>query len=105
MLTIERAVDRILTFRAAAYRTDFALNARTVSAGTPLFAQFTRGIHEGTPLSYHREMARTDLYVKVELDLDEKEKPERVASEICRLIRKQYGVRSAEVSSMVEKDS
>jgi hypothetical protein len=50
-------------------------------------------------------MARTDLYVKVELDLDDKEKPERVASEICRLIRKQYGVRSAEVSSMVEKDS
>jgi hypothetical protein len=49
-------------------------------------------------------MARTDLYVKVELDLDEKEKPERVASEICRMIRKIYGVRSAEVSSMVEKD-
>ncbi|HLX41845.1 MAG TPA: hypothetical protein VKR43_00350 [Bryobacteraceae bacterium] len=49
-------------------------------------------------------MARTDLYVKVELDLDEKEKPERLASEICRMIRKVYGVRSAEVSSMVEKD-
>ena len=49
-------------------------------------------------------MGRTDLYLKVELDLDEKEKPERVASEICRMIRKFYGVRSAEVSSMVEKD-
>jgi hypothetical protein len=49
-------------------------------------------------------MPRTDLYVKVELDLDEKEKPERVATEICRMIRKIYGVRSAEVSSMVEKD-
>jgi len=49
-------------------------------------------------------MPRTDLYVKVELDLDEKEKPERLASEICRMIRKVYGVRSAEVSSMVEKD-
>ena len=49
-------------------------------------------------------MARTDLYVKVELDLDEKEKPERVANEICRMIRKVYGVRSAELSSMVEKD-
>jgi hypothetical protein len=49
-------------------------------------------------------MPRTDLYVKVELDLEEKEKPERVASEICRMIRKVYGVRSAEVSSMVEKD-
>jgi hypothetical protein len=50
-------------------------------------------------------MARTDLYLKVELDLDEKEKPERLASEICRMIRKVYGVRSAEVSSMVEKDA
>jgi hypothetical protein len=49
-------------------------------------------------------MARTDLYIKVELDLDEKEKPDRVANEICRMIRKVYGVRSAEVSSMVEKD-
>ena len=49
-------------------------------------------------------MSRTDLYLKVELDLDEKEKPERVAAEICRLIRKVYGVRSAEVSNMVEKD-
>ncbi len=49
-------------------------------------------------------MSRTDLYLKVELDLDEKERPERVAAEICRLIRKVYGVRSAEVSNMVEKD-
>jgi hypothetical protein len=49
-------------------------------------------------------MSRTDLYLKVELDLDEKEKPERVAAEICRLIRKVYGVRSAEVSNMVEKE-
>jgi hypothetical protein len=49
-------------------------------------------------------MPRTDLYLKVELDVDEKEKSERVAAEICRLIRKVYGVRSAEVSNMVEKD-
>lgn len=45
-----------------------------------------------------------DLYLKIELDLDEKENAERVAAEICRLIRKVYGVRSAEVSSMVEKE-
>lgn len=50
-------------------------------------------------------MPRTDVYIKVELDLDEREKPERVAGEICRMIRKVYGVRSAEVSSMVEKES
>ncbi|HXP84849.1 MAG TPA: hypothetical protein VN841_09025 [Bryobacteraceae bacterium] len=50
-------------------------------------------------------MARTDLYLKVELVLDEKEDPERVAAEICRLIAKVYGVRRAEVSSMVDKES
>jgi hypothetical protein len=49
-------------------------------------------------------MPRTDLYVKVELDLDDKEKPDRIANEICRMIRKIYGVRGAEVSSMVDKE-
>jgi len=50
-------------------------------------------------------MARTDLYLKVELVLDEKEDPERVAAEICRMIGKVYGVRRAEVSNMVEKET
>ena len=54
--------------------------------------------------SYHRNVPRTDVYLKVELDLDPKEKPERVAAEICRTIRRIYGVRKAEVSSMVERD-
>jgi hypothetical protein len=49
-------------------------------------------------------MPRTAVYIKVEIDVDEKEKPDRLASEICRQIRKVYGVRSAEVSSIVEKD-
>jgi hypothetical protein len=51
-----------------------------------------------------RNVPRTDVYLKVELDLDPKEKPERVAAEICRTIRRIYGVRKAEVSSMVERD-
>ena len=49
-------------------------------------------------------MTRTDLYLKVELDLDDKEETERVASEISRLIGRLYGVRSAEVLNMVEKE-
>jgi hypothetical protein len=40
----------------------------------------------------------------VELDLDPKESPERVAAEVCRMIRRIYGVRKAEVSSIVERD-
>ena len=49
-------------------------------------------------------MPRTDLYVKVELDLDEKETPDRIAAEICRMLRKIYGVRQAEVQSIVERE-
>jgi hypothetical protein len=57
-------------------------------------------------------MARTHVYLKVELDMPDtepdtkkdKERPERMASEICRMIRRVYGVRSAEVSSIMEKE-
>ena len=48
-------------------------------------------------------MPRADLYLKLELDVDEDEKLERLASEICRMIRKVYGVRMAEVSSLIER--
>jgi hypothetical protein len=60
-------------------------------------------------------MARTHVYLKVELDLPEsqkdpvsnkdKERPERVAAEICRVIRRVYGVRNAEVSSIMEREA
>lgn len=43
---------------------------------------------------------RTNLYIKVEIDLDEEEQPERLAAEICRQIQKIYGVRKAELSSV-----
>jgi hypothetical protein len=49
-------------------------------------------------------MPRTDVYLKIEMDLDEKEAPERVAAEICRMIRRVYGVRQAEVTNMVERE-
>jgi hypothetical protein len=50
-------------------------------------------------------MPRTDVYLKVELDLDEKEETGRVAAEICRVIRRIYGVRQAEVTNTVERDA
>jgi hypothetical protein len=88
----------------AAGRADLAAHARTIALGAPLFTQFARIVHASLPSSYHRKMPRTDLYLKVELDIDAKESPERVAAEICRLVRRVYGVRKAEVSSMVERD-
>jgi hypothetical protein len=47
---------------------------------------------------------KVDLYVKIKLDLDPDEKPERVASEICRQLEKLYAVRSAEVSNIVARE-
>ena len=49
-------------------------------------------------------MKRVDLYIKVEVELDEEETPERVAREICRQVEKIYVVRRAELSSAVTRD-
>jgi hypothetical protein len=52
---------------------------------------------------------RFDVHLKVELELDEAElrgssAPERLASEMCRQLMKLYGVRRAELTSVVDKD-
>jgi len=103
--TIQRTIDRNFASRAAALRANVGANAWAMPARTPLFTEIARDIHRETSLSYHREMPRTDLYLKVEIDLDEREHPERLASEICRQIRKVYGVRSAEVSNIIERET
>jgi hypothetical protein len=46
-------------------------------------------------------MPRTNLFIKVEIEHDQQESPERLAEEICRHILKVYGVRAAEISSLV----
>ena len=50
-------------------------------------------------------MSRIDFHFKVEADLEEGEDPRKYAAEICRQIAKIYGVRYAELSSMIEKPS
>jgi hypothetical protein len=49
-------------------------------------------------------MKRVDVFIKVELELDEEEKPEKVAGEICRQIQKIYVVRRTEVSNVITKE-
>ncbi|HWF46399.1 MAG TPA: hypothetical protein VG168_05295 [Bryobacteraceae bacterium] len=49
-------------------------------------------------------MKRVDVFIKVELELDEEEKPEKVAGEICRQIQKIYVVRRTEISNVVTKE-
>jgi hypothetical protein len=43
--------------------------------------------------------------LKVEIDIDVKEQPERLALEICRQIRRVYGVRAAELLNVVDRES
>jgi hypothetical protein len=105
MFTGRGAVYRILSPGAATLRANVTPGARTVPPRASFAAKFARDTHRRISLSYHRDMRRTDLYLKVELILDDKEQPEKLAAEICRMIRKVYGVRSAEVSSMIEKDA
>lgn len=51
-----------------------------------------------------RSVQRVDVFIKVEVELDEDEKPERVAKEICRQVEKIYVVRRVELSSMITRD-
>ena len=46
-------------------------------------------------------MARIDLHLKVVIDIDPKDTPEKLASEICRQIKKIYSVREAELTNYV----
>jgi hypothetical protein len=48
-------------------------------------------------------MARFDLYLKVEVDTNGKEDPRKLAAELCRLLRKAYGVREAELTNWVDR--
>ena len=50
-------------------------------------------------------MARMDLYIKVQVEIPkQQEDPKKLAAEICRQILKVYGVRSAELSSLMQAE-
>ena len=44
-------------------------------------------------------MSVTILFIKVEIEHDKREEPQKLGAEICRNIQKVYGVLSAELSS------
>lgn len=50
------------------------------------------------------QMQRIDLYIKVQVELEDDEKPDRVAGEICRQLEKIFVVRSAELSNAVTRE-
>jgi hypothetical protein len=45
-------------------------------------------------------MSRTNLFFKVELEHDADENPERIGNDIVRHVKKLYGVRDVELSSI-----
>jgi hypothetical protein len=49
-------------------------------------------------------MRRADLYLKLELELDDRDDTRKLADELCRLLMRSYGVRLAEVSNIIEQD-
>ena len=49
-----------------------------------------------------RMMKAIDVYLKVEVDLDDEESPKRFAEELCRALKKIYGVRRAEISTLLD---
>jgi hypothetical protein len=49
-------------------------------------------------------MKRVDLYIKVEVEIDDDEAPEKIAAELCRQLQKMYIVRSAEFSNAVARE-
>jgi hypothetical protein len=47
---------------------------------------------------------RANLFIKVEVEYSRGEKPEDLALQICRQVMKVYGVRTAELSSVVPEE-
>jgi hypothetical protein len=64
----------------------------------------TRTCRFSKTLLSNEGMQRLDFYIKVQVELEEDENPEKVASELCRQLEKIYVVRSAEVSSTIARE-
>jgi hypothetical protein len=45
---------------------------------------------------------RTNLFIKVQVEHDEKETPERLGAELCRQLERNYLVREAELASFAK---
>lgn len=45
-------------------------------------------------------MQRIHLYLKVVIEVDNDDKPDRLGTEVCRQIKRVYGVQRAEVQNM-----
>ena len=82
----------------------YRLSQPLLVSGYPDLAAKLISLSNFAKVENEKRMKRIDLYIKVEVELDEDEKPEKVANEICRVVQKLYPVRKAELSSAVPKE-
>jgi hypothetical protein len=106
MLTFQRARKRDLALCPAADGANVRVQRWTGSFSAALAASFAQNWfrHGHYPVLSNQGMKRIDLYIKVEVVLEEEEIPEKVAREICRQVEKIYVVRRAELSSAVVRE-
>jgi hypothetical protein len=107
VFALEGTRKRILALCSTADSADFSLYGGTMALGSSFTADLTQnGFGHSvfvSPLSLD-QMQRVDLYIRVEVELDEDDQIEKVASEICRQIKKNNVVRNAEFSNAVTRD-
>ena len=89
IFALQRARDRHLTLSAAADGTDIHVERRTSAARAALAARL-HNIGSDIHYGYYRinGMKRVDLYIKVEVEIDEDETPDRVAKRFAGRLRK-----------------
>jgi hypothetical protein len=101
IFAFERAIDGLLALGSAADAADLSINSRTKSPG--LAGPAYGAIHVSQYIEREPNM-RTNVFIKVVVEHDAKEKPEKLGAELCRQLEKNYLVRSAEVSNLAPVD-
>ena len=94
---ITRTVDGFLASFGAAGGTNIAADSGTGAAGFTDLANGARHL-----LSIRRDelkLMRTNLFIKIVVEHDQKEQPERLGAELCRQLERNYIVRKAELAS------
>jgi hypothetical protein len=97
----ERTIDRLFALSAAADAADIAVDTGTMPARlTDLADDAIHVLSIGTERKRESlKQMRTNLFIKVVVEHDEKEAPERLGAELCRQLERNYLVREAELAN------
>lgn len=99
ILAIKGAIEGLLALHATAGRADGLIHRRAEAARRAGFAESAGGTFQ-TCYRTIRTVKSIDVYIKVEVDLNETEHPKKFAEELCRILKKVYGVRKAEINNI-----